>query len=237
MERKEIVKFAASLLDDLNNFLAMQTENGKIIIECTKQACEHLGNANLIAMCALSSAIIRKNLEPGNTSESISKRFVLSASFFQGVDLCQKSIMEGNYIQAAALLKQEMETIAAIEEAKSNVRTEKKVPNVKHVKWNLNILYGRLNKAAHVADSQLLNKLIQTDPIGNTAPASAVPLFNKDTAKGLYGLHVTLLIQLAIQLNDLYLEAYGEGLTDTELACIAEAFKLLLEDGWLVLDD
>ena len=58
----------------------------------------------------------RRNLQPGSTSPEVSAGLKLVASFFQGVDITETAISEGLYGQAAALLRQELETIAALEE-------------------------------------------------------------------------------------------------------------------------
>jgi hypothetical protein len=105
---------------------------------------------------------------------------------------------------------------------------------VKHVRWDLSRFYGDLNRAAHVADKELLNYLVQTTPEGKAAPASIGPVFNEEEAKGLYGLHVALLIQLCIQVDNLYKEVYGEGLVDVEMMGVAQSFQYLIDEGWLI---
>lgn len=108
----------------------------------SKNGYGRLLDAHMMATSAVGSMIIRKNIVPGKTTPSISGRLSLIASFIKGIPLCEQAISNGLYEQASNLLKQELESIAAIEEYAENSRKNRKTPNVKYVKWNLGTLYG-----------------------------------------------------------------------------------------------
>jgi hypothetical protein len=234
MDKDSIENNVEHLMASAVKFFEAQVKNSSAIREKSKSCYGIILDAHMLIIGAIQSAISRHNLNPGKTSEAISNIFSLVASFIQGIDCCERAITEGYYVQAGAILKQEMETIAAIEECKVGLRNEKRTPNVKNLSWDLSRFYGDLNRVAHVADKSLLSYLVQTNQQGDAVPASVVPVFNAGEAKGLYGLHVALLVQLAIQINYLYEEVYTEGLIDVEKIGVGQAYKLLLDDGWLV---
>lgn len=105
------------------------------------------------------------------------------ASFVQGIDLTETSISEGFYLQAAALLKQELETVAALVEVRGGKRNEKRTPNVGVVPWNLGQLYGSLNEAAHVSESSVLQTILGMKQMGSALPVAMEPGYRKETAE------------------------------------------------------
>jgi hypothetical protein len=109
-------------------------------------------DAHRMALAALAHALKRRHNQPVNASATplVSRRVVLLASFVQGIDLCATAITTGRYVQAAALLKQEMETLAAVEEVIQKQRRDGETPNVRHLQWGLGKLYGAMNAIAHV---------------------------------------------------------------------------------------
>jgi len=231
--RERIERLISSAL----KFFEVQKIVGTSIREKSKVAYGRLLDGHMLVLGAINLAIDRKNSIPGNTSPKLSNIFSLSVSFLQGIDVCESLISDGYYIQASAILKQEMETIAAIEECWEGVRKERKTPNVKNVKWNLGRFYGDLNRAAHIADKDLLDYLIKMQIDSNRVGASAVPVFNKEEAKGMYGLHVCLLLLLLFNIHKLFEEVYGSGLTETEFMGGVAGFDALADEGWLNPDD
>lgn len=189
-------------------------------------------DAHLVATSVISSVAFRKNLVIGNTSESISGRLSLLASFIQGITLCETAISGGYYAQAANLLKQEMETVAAIEEYRKDRRTNRRTPNVKHLPMNLGKMYGELQKAAHVADFEVMQIIHRMEVDGEKKPASFVPVYNQEISKQLYSLHVVLIVLATVAYGELLTEMYDEGLNDLETEMLYSAFKRLEDAGY-----
>lgn len=86
--------------------------------EVSKAACNDLLNAHCLSLGVIRSMYGQFLGISGKTDNSVSARLPLLASFVQGIDLCEIAINEGLYTQAATLLKQELETIAAVNECK-----------------------------------------------------------------------------------------------------------------------
>lgn len=215
---------------DLLGNLKIEGEKNR---EKSKSAYGAVLEAHALMTGTLQKAFLRKNGVPGQTTEQVSQRLLLLASFVHGIDLCETSISEGFYIQAAALLKQELETISAIEEVKGGARKDGKTPNVAYAPWNLRQLYGALNDAAHVGKGDVLQTIIGMNPRGEAQPVSLTPRFIKDIAVRLYGLHTALLTWACWELDCLYCELYGEGLTDVEKRTLLIALQSLQRDGVL----
>ena len=197
-------------------------------------------DAHLMVTGVLHEVLSRKSLIPGKTNKSIANRRVVIVSFVQGIPICEEAIREGLYVQAAALVRQELETVAAIEEEVEDVREDGETPNVKHVPWEMNRLYGELSAATHVSDHGYLAEIYRAEERGDARPVSVVPTYRDGAARNLYAIHVGLLIQVAMHLHEVQVEAYGEeegGLEEFELLMIMRAVDILNEEGLLESDD
>lgn len=203
------------------------------IRERSKVAYGRLLDAHLGVMGAVGSLLKRRNKEPGTSSPEVSAALPLIASFIQGVDITETAISEGLYGQASALLRQELETIAALEEVKLGRRRDGRTPNVKHVPWSLGQMYGALSSVAHVAKLDDLQSIYGMARDGNAVPVSMVAQFNEVLARQLYSLHVALLSLASFHLNRLFTELYGSGMNQQELMCFLVASHVLEEEGFL----
>lgn len=164
---------------------------------------------------------------------------MLIAAFIQGINIVECSISEGYYIQAAALVRQELEMIAALEELKRGRRVNRKTPNVGHLPWSLGMTYGDLSKAAHAADHDVLQDILapgQHALADDTTGVTMIQTFRNELSGKSYALHVALLILLAVHLHEHHETVHGEGqgLTEMELQAVKKAQEIMLEKGWLV---
>jgi uncharacterized protein YegJ (DUF2314 family) len=146
--------------------------------------------------------------------------------------LCEQAILEAMYSQAGALVRQEMECIAAMEESKLGKRTENKTPNINHAPPELRRAYGQLSMMTHTSSTAMLISLLATTS-ASADFVSVVPQYNHEAARMLIGLHAALLIEFAVQLHILYLDAYGEGLTPLETDSLQLSAHILQEEGFL----
>ena len=225
------------ILKNACNILAEGMEQRNENRELAKLNYGKLLDAHMLVVGVIGSEVISKSLVQGESNASISGRLSLLASFIQGIDLCETSITEGLYVQASTLLKQEMETVAAMQEYVDDNRKNQKTPNVGKLKWGLNTLYGEINKLAHVADESTVNPLFKIRPIGDAKPVSIKPIYNKTISRRLYGLHVALLIQLAIAMEELHKDMYNEGFSEKKYEALNIAIQNLYDEGWLVEDE
>lgn len=229
MEMKDIFKSGINLLVE-------QVQERKAVRERSKNVCPDLLYAHGMAL-----GIIREIYNShigviGRTNKSISNKLVLIATFIQGIDLCEIAISEGLYVQASALLKQELETIAAINECTGDCRKNGRTPNVAFVGFGLNKEYGFLNGSGHVSDLTTFEELYKAtlfETVEEKEPISLVPIFNKEQICYLYSMHIILILQVIDQLIELYKEMYdyiaSEELKDAKKI----VYKVLIENGYL----
>ena len=146
------------------------------------------------------------------------------------MELVEEAISQALYAQAGALVRQELECVAVMEETNAGCRAEDATPNVAHVPWKLKIAYSQLSMMAHSSSTAMLDALqaVESESIWL---ASAVPIYNQQVARMLIGLHAALSIQLALQLHTLYLDMYGEGLSLQEQDGLEVSVSCLEEEG------
>lgn len=174
------------------------------------------------------------------TSES-ARRNSIVAGYTVGLTLVEGAILGGYNAQAAALVRQELEAIAALEEIRLGSRKERKTPNVRHVPSVPGRLYGDLSNAAHFSDSATLravtafNGEIKEAP-GPTAVWLLSPQHIPDTTRRLFALHTLLLLHFAEHQAEHYHEHHGLESTDEEIQSIERALVLLRQAGAIESD-
>ncbi|SPH17923.1 hypothetical protein DEA8626_01451 [Defluviimonas aquaemixtae] len=161
---------------------------------------------------------------------AIEGRMSLTAQFIQGVDICETSISEGLYSQAAALLKQQLETIAAIDEFENDRRKDGKTPNIgKGITAGFGPIYGDLNGIAHVSRHELARQLITVEN-GDICAPSLIPQYNRDHARFLYGYHVYFIVEIGRQTARIFEEIFGKGFSKEESELNILAMMVLLRE-------
>lgn len=191
-----------------------------------------LKDAHWLATSVIANSTSRVSAKPGRSSAELSHLLSLSASFIQGIDICETAISEGLYLQAAALLKQEMETRAAIQEVRDKKRKSGSTPNVKNM-GELSVLYGDLNRAAHVSDERLMQEIVRLEIDQQRTGAPLFPVFNVELAKLFYGFHVVLVTMMALEVDLVLCEMYGAGITEFEKDMLGRTALILQNEGWI----
>ncbi|WOI33044.1 hypothetical protein R1T40_19230 [Tritonibacter scottomollicae] len=139
----------------------------------------------------------------------------LSMHFMHGVDLCEIAIAEGLYGQAAALMRQQMEIIGAIDEVTDGKRVPKRTPNIGSLSKELKSQYGGLSELTHAAVPDYLHQLF-TDVCGDLVGAAITPLYRQGLALFLYRLEIGLLLEFVGRQANALNAAYGEAFDDEE---------------------
>lgn len=193
------------------DLLTEQIEKRKAIRGLSKDACGDLLDAHLLSLGIIKSIYTKYLGTPGKTDDSISNRLPLIASFIQGIDICEICISEGLYTQAAVILKQELETVAAIDECERGKRKDRKTPNMNCVKLGLNREYGMLNGIGHVSERDIFEPIYKASPdpnIKGQQPISILPQFNNELCSYFYAMHILLILQVIEKLDRLYFDMY-----------------------------
>ena len=218
--------------------LSDQMEHRMGIREKWKRDADILIDVHQVAFSTLAS-VLRRNLgrKFENPSKAQEGQISLISHFVQGVELCESSISEGLYSQAAALLKQEIEIVSGIEEYRTENRTEKKTPLIgKGVTAGFGPVYGQLNDIAHLGRHEIAKNIV-LGSVGGLIGASVVPIYEKDLAFALYGQHIHYIILVTQQLDVLFQSIYGDGLNEEEKVWLGGAIGVLLKEGFLKLPE
>ena len=166
--------------------------------------------------------------------EHVEGQICLIAQFLIGIEVCETAISEGLYSQAAALLKQQLETIAGIDEYKNGNRKEGETPRMSKVGPTAGFgrVYGQLNEICHVSRHQIAKDLV-TGQVGETVGANIMPIYNKELAFFLYGQHVHYITLVARQADMLFQDVYGAGINDEEKTYVGLAISIMLKSGFV----
>ncbi len=220
------------------NLLSDQMAHRRAIREKWKNDAGIIIDVHEVAFSALASALARNlGKKITNVEKSQEGQICLISHFVQGVDLCETSISEGLYSQAAALLKQEVEIVSGIEEYRTGKRREKFTPLIgKGVTAGFGPVYGQLNNIAHLGRHEIAKNIV-SGSVGGLTGASIIPIYEKDLAFALYGQHVHYIILVTQQLDVLLESMYGSGLSEEERGWVGSAIGVLLKEGFIELAD
>lgn len=197
--------------------LSMQMVEREKLRALWKSDAGDLIDAHQFALSAVCSLIDRfSGRRFDKQPHAVEGRMSLTAQFIQGVDVCEVSISEALYSQAAALLKQQLETIAAIDEYENDRRKEGKTPNIgRGITASFGPIYGDLNNIAHVSRHDLARQLVTLEKEDICAP-SLIPQYNAGLARFLYGNHVYFIVEIGRQTAHIFEEIFGEGFSKEE---------------------
>ena len=233
----------AAIIEPASTLLGAQKIIEKEVRHKSLDAYKRLTEAHMLSTGAIGSALWRVNgkrsLSEQETADN--DRSALVASFVIGLGIVEETITGGYYLQAAALLRQELETLAALAEIDLGTRQEGRVPNVRSIE-QVKHLYGDLSAAAHVANRNILelatSRLKPLDGIPtDTVVTRYIPAFDETIARRLYSTHILMMLLLAEQLDANIARSHGEGMTELERNCLQAALRILFEEKCIDLID
>jgi hypothetical protein len=219
---------------------AYERAMNKRVREQTLPVLGHLATANMLATGTIGSALFRVNGRvsltklDGKAHDSGN----LMAGFVLGMDVTESAIMHGRYLQASALVRQEIETMAALDEVKRGVRIDGVTPRVSAFDETIRRLYGQLTDAAHVSNRSIVRSASAYQGPVSGLPEDSVarryfPVLDVNLARGLYALHTLITIHIAEQMNAQFAEMYGEGFTAEENEALRSAVDGLVQEGFV----
>jgi hypothetical protein len=106
VHKRELIESAATLY-------AVQKIYGDKVREQSKAAYRRLVDAHLLITGVLATGLLRTHGKIIPITDNSDERNALFASYVIGMEACKRTIEEGRYLQAHALLRQEMETLAS----------------------------------------------------------------------------------------------------------------------------
>ena len=100
--------------------------------------------------------LLRINGAIAEADQTAFERDALFADFVIGLEPCEAAIAEARYLQANAMLGQELEILAQLKAVRANRRKLNGAPNVAVLEQSLPRLYGGLSAAAHVSQHHIV---------------------------------------------------------------------------------
>lgn len=228
------------LINPASIVYAIQDVHGTQVRTKTLEAYGKLRDAQLLTIGALGSALLRINGRVVRTTPTLSERNALFASLVIGLPACEDAIAEGRYLQAAALLRQEVETLAQIKAVRAGKRTEIKAPNIGLLERSIARAYGDLSAAAHVSRHTLVRDTTtldesRIDPADSTSRTRFFPDFDEGLARRLFALHLYVLLHVADEIGADLQEKHGRGFSQRETKALQLALRLMVNEGMLEL--
>lgn len=208
-----------------------------------KQAYGRLIDAHLLVAGVLGAGLLRTNGVVTPTTATSEERNALFAGFVIGLNACESAIEEAHYLQAHALLRQEMEILAQLKAVREGRRKPNGSPNVTTLEKSLRRLYGDLTAAAHVSRHDVVESVTAWEgPMEGLPGPTAMTRYFPETDAGLarrsFALHITMIIHLIEELSLDYDERHPDhAFTDRERVALNHAVKLMIAEGLVEFDD
>ncbi len=169
------------------------------------------------------------------------RRGAILAAFVVGLQLVEDAILDGFNPQASALVRQELEAIAALEEIERGRRVEKQTPNARMVGTLHGRIYGDLTNAAHLSHHATLRTLVGieteiADVPGLVAANLMSPQHIPESTRRLFGLHVLLMIHL-VEHQGLHLADFlGIDVANEAIEAANQSLQLLARAGVVTME-
>jgi hypothetical protein len=248
MEMKKQLKFGDDIVGALDNWGEKALVPVSIIAGKHLEVCQvnrgkfkdndiRLTEAHAFAWSALGNLISRSAGAKIMEDPDVSQQLNLISHFLQSINLCEVAVVEGLYLQAATLLRQEHEIISAVQELGVGKRKDGKTPHATiGVLKNMGKAYGELSGAAHVSQSVLLHSIIEMEK-GELRGPSAFPIYHRELARNLYALHVCYIVLMARIAGEVN-EVIGlSGLSEDEEKMVVLAMSTLHEEGLIDIEE
>jgi len=234
--KKELTVFATIIHDG-------QTAEREKISELSKQSYGRLIDAHALATGVLIRALLRVNGKVIEMTPTKKERDALFASFVIGLNVCEEAIATGAYMQANALLRQELETLSQLIAVRAGNRKHRKTPNIGNLEESLRRLYDDLSAATHLSDHSLVQAATQMDMSTevdipeSTSGTRYFPAFDNGLARGAFGLHIYLILAILEELNiDLHEHHAEDVFTKREKEALGLATLLMHTEGFVEYD-
>lgn len=208
-----------------------------------KEAYGQLIDAHLLVAGVLGAGLLRTNGAVTLTTATSEERNALFAAFVIGLNACECAIEEARYLQAHALLRQELEILAQLKAVSKGRRKLKGSPNVTALEKSLRRLYGDLTAAAHVSRHDIVESVTAWNgPMENLPGPTSMTRYFPETDAGLarrsFALHIYLMVRLIDELSLDFDERHPDhAFTDSERAALNHAVALMIAEGLVELDD
>lgn len=239
LDEGAIERHKQALIEPAATLYAVQKVYGDQAKAKSMAAYGRLIDAHMLATGVLASGLLRINGAVIEGDQTAFERDALFAAFVIGLEPCERAIAEARYLQAHAMLRQELEILARLKAVGANRRTPNGSPNVAALEQSLGRLYGGLSAAAHVSRHDIVQSATawvgeMDDLPGPTNMTRYFPETDEGLARRSYALHIYMILRLVEELSvDLGSRHQSAAFTDTENEALNLAIDLMRAEGML----
>jgi len=151
---------------------------------------------------------------PGDTNPKIEQILHLISTYIQGFGVTEDLIFAGQYTKVSALIKQEYEILARINEIKKEKAKIGETPNVKFAPKGSQRIYGELNKISHPSNPIIISDLLKHYNNGIVNAINIIPKFDKYYSLELYKSHLYIAFEITKESILLINELYGDAIIE-----------------------
>jgi len=211
MKENEIQKYA----EKGYNLESLIIKKQELIRKITgKYLDSNLINSRIVISSILYDVVKIKEGIPGNSTPKSEQILHLISTYIQGFGITENLIFAGQYTKAAALIKQEYEILARINEIKKEKAKIGETPNVKFAPKGSQKIYGELNKISHPSNPNKIADLLNHYKNGIINAVSFSPKFDKYYSTELYKSHLYIAFEITKESILLLIELYGDIIID-----------------------
>jgi hypothetical protein len=239
LNEEAIERHKQALIEPAATLYAVQKVYGDQAKAKSMAAYGRLLDAHMLATGVLASGLLRINGAVTEGDQISFERDALFAAFVIGLEPCEGAISEARYLQAHAMLRQELEILAQLKAVGANRRKPNGAPNVAALEQSLGRLYGGLSAAAHVSRHDIVQSATAWDGEVDDLPGPTnmtryFPETNEGLARRSYALHIYMIIRLVEELSvDLSFRHKSAAFTAAENEALNLAIDLMAAEGML----
>ncbi|MGY4497833.1 hypothetical protein ACVWYH_001760 [Bradyrhizobium sp. GM24.11] len=238
-----IERHKQALIEPAATLYAVQKVYGDQAKAKAMVAFGRLIDAHMLVTGVLASGLLRINGAIVEGDQTSFERDALFAAFVIGLEPCERAIAEARYLQAHAMLRQELEILAQLKAVRANRRKLNGAPNIAALEQSLARLYGGLSAAAHVSQHHIVQSATSWDgEMENLPGPTNLTRYFPETDVGLarrsYALHIYMVLRLVEELSiDLASRYDRAAFTVSENEALNLAIELMIAEGMLELID
>lgn len=243
LNEEAIERHKQELIEQAATLYAVQKVYGDQAKAKSMAVYGRLIDAHLLVTGVLASGLLRINGTVVEGERTAFERDALFAAFVIGMAPCETAIAEARYLQAHAMLRQELEILAQLKAVHANRRKLNGAPNIAALEQSLARLYGGLSAAAHVSQHDIVQSATEWDGEMDGLPGPTnltryFPETDEGLARRSYALHIYMVVRLIEELSvDLATRYDNARFTESETEALGLAIDLMVAEGMLELVD
>ncbi|MFC3561189.1 hypothetical protein [Pedobacter jamesrossensis] len=201
------------IINFLNHFEQQQQISQAYDKECELASLSFFGDEQLqpLKLCDAAMCFLVSEFSRGKRSwdTRLNEKMQLFAAYRQGFNVSYGLVIEGNYIKASGVIKQDFEIITRLTEITLRRNKYGRVPNVQNSPVTYREMYNYLNDIAHISKDDILRRILLYEREDKSFAITHAKKFNKVIAHRLMSYIIAIKIELLRQCLNFYKDFIG----------------------------